>query len=119
MIKAYIPKKCLFWNFQLNSHFMESLDYVHFAIHINGDRAEYEFEGKEKKKCAYIVVVHEEFMGRKECLPLKYRNLKMNYLSTAHHKKGTMLFRWLKADKYEHPTTDVVTLSTENANEKY
>merc|ERR1719464_1371101 len=106
IIKAFIPEKCLFWNFQLNNHWMESLDYTHFPIHINGDRAQYAEE--DGRKCVYIVVTHWEYVGKKILLPRKYRDCTINWLSTAYHKKGTMLFRWLCAEEFEHPTTELV-----------
>ena len=87
---------------------MESLDYCHFPIHVNGDRATYDTD--EERKCVYIVVSHDEYVGKKILLPQPYRDKKVNWLSTAHHKKGTMLFRWLCAEGFEHPTTEVVRL---------
>ena len=108
IIKAFIPQQCLFWNFQLNNHWMESLDYSHFPIHINGDRAVYDEDNGDK--CVYIVVSHDEYVDKKILLPQKYRNCKVNWLSTCYHKKGTMLFRWLRAEEFKHPTTEVVKL---------
>eukprot|EP01083_Nonionella_stella_P001057 3048_1 len=109
VIKACIPNKCLFWNFQLNNHWMESLDYVHFPIHINGDKARYVCE--KEKKCVYVVVSHHEYLNQEVLLPLEYRECNVNWLSTAYHNKGTMLFRWLCAEKYQHPTTKLIKLT--------
>merc|ERR1712176_711405 len=77
IIKAIIPKH-LFWNFQLNNHWMESLDYCNFPIHINGDRAVYD-EDDNGDKCAYIVVSHDEYVDKTILLPKKYRNCKVNW----------------------------------------
>merc|ERR1712154_362457 len=80
IIKAVIPKQCLFWNFQLNNHWMESLDYCNFPIHVNGDRAVYD-KDEDDNKCAYIVVSHDEYVNKKMWLPTKYQNCKLNWLS--------------------------------------
>eukprot|EP01083_Nonionella_stella_P024081 66613_1 len=114
IIKALIPSKCLFWNFQLNNHWMESLDWVHFPIHINGDKAKYVCKDKDEEKCVYIVVSHHEYLNKQMFLPLEYRECNVNWLSTAYHHKGTMLFRWLCAEKYQHPTTQLVKLQIHN-----
>lgn len=87
---------------------MESLDYSYFPIHINSDRAKYDTDNKQK--CAYIVVSHDQYVNKQKLLPSKYRECNVNWLSTAYHYKGTMLFRWLCSEEYQHPTTEVVTL---------
>ena len=43
MIKTKVPK-CSYWNFQLENHWMESLDYRHHKIHLNNFSAELEQE---------------------------------------------------------------------------
>ena len=88
---------------------MESLDYSHFPIHINGDRAKYDMDNKEK--CVYVVVSHDQYVNKQKLLPEKYRQCNVNWLSTAYHYKGTMLWRWLNAQNYKHPITEVVKLA--------
>ena len=87
---------------------MESLDYCNFPIHINSERAKYDTDNGDK--CAYIIVSHDEYVNKQNALPQKYRDFKVNWLSTVYHYKGTMLFRWLCTADYKHPTTEVVKL---------
>ena len=86
------PPSCESWNFQLNNHWMESLDYRHHVIHVNKHTATYEPDGGVR-----IVVAHED-----PGLP--------NWIDTAGHLHGTMCFRWIKADAHPQPTTRVVKL---------
>lgn len=84
------PPRCDFWNFQLNNYWMESLDYRHFNIHTNSSQAALQPDGSLR-----IVVAH-----RDPGLP--------NWLTTAGHEQGTMLFRWVRADAAPVPATRVV-----------
>ena len=84
------PPKCEFWNFQLNNHWMESLDYRYFPIHVNAHSAAYEEDGSVR-----IVVAHTD----PGC---------PNWLTTAGHSCGTMLLRWVKAENHPQPRTRVV-----------
>jgi hypothetical protein len=87
------PPPCDYWNFQLNNHWMESLDYRFHRIAINKAQARYQDDGSVR-----IVVAH-----RDPGLP--------NWLSTAGHQRGTMCFRWIRARADEpQPRTRVVTL---------
>ena len=49
------PPECDHWNFQLNNHWMESLDYRHFRIHVNSKTATLRDDGSVR-----IVVAHED-----------------------------------------------------------
>jgi hypothetical protein len=64
---------------------MESLDYRYHRIHVNKGTAAYEDDGS-----VTIVLAHEDPGS-------KYPN----YLETAGHNLGGMLFRWIGAE--EHP----------------
>jgi hypothetical protein len=82
-----IPR-CDAWNFQLSNFWMESLDSRWQRIHINQHTAVREPDGSVR-----IAVAHRDPGPR---FP--------NWLSTAGHSCGGMLFRWIGAD--EHPEID-------------
>ncbi|MBW2525634.1 MAG: DUF1214 domain-containing protein [Deltaproteobacteria bacterium] len=87
------PPACEYWNFQLNNHWMESLDYRYFRIHLNKHTAAYEPDGSVR-----VVVAHDD-----PGLP--------NWIQTAGHGQGTMCWRWVRADAHPQPRTRVVELS--------
>ena len=87
------PPECSTWNFQLNNHWMESLDYRYYTIHINKHTAVYEPDGSVR-----IVVAHED-----PGIP--------NWINTTGHRYGTMCFRWVKAASHPQPETRVVKFS--------
>ena len=72
------PPPCDAWNFQLNNYWMESLDYRYHNICINTHSASYEPDGSVR-----LVVSH-----RDPGMP--------NWIETAHHKEGTMCWRWYR-----------------------
>lgn len=82
-----IPR-CDAWNFQLSNFWMESLDYRVQRIHVNQHSAVREPDGRVR-----IVVAHRDPGPR---FP--------NWLTTAGHSEGSMLFRWIGADA--HPPID-------------
>ena len=82
-----IPR-CDAWNFQLSNFWMESLDYRWHRIHVNQASARPGPDGRIR-----IVVAHRDPGPR---FP--------NWLKTAGHTHGGMLFRWIGAD--EHPPID-------------
>jgi hypothetical protein len=86
------PPECELWNFQLNNHWMESLDYRYFPIVINTHSAKTEPDGSIR------IVVADENPGVD------------NWLSTAGHHFGTMCFRWVRAKEHPVPQTRVVKL---------
>ena len=87
------PPECEYWNFQLNNHWMESLDYRYFAIHVNKHSACYEPDGSVR-----VVVAHDD-----PGVP--------NWIQTVGHDRGTMCWRWVRAQAHPQPTTRVVKLS--------
>jgi hypothetical protein len=84
------PPVCEHWNFQLNNYWMESLDYRYFTIHVNKHSARLRADGSVR-----LIVAH-----RDPGLP--------NFISTASHDSGTMLFRWVRAASHPVPSTKVV-----------
>jgi hypothetical protein len=87
------PPECEFWNFQLDNHWMESLDYRYHTIHVNKHTATYAGDGSVR-----IVVAHQD-----PGLP--------NWITTAGHARGTMCLRWVKAKDHPEPQTKVVRLA--------
>ena len=87
------PPACESWNFQLDNHWMESLDYRHHRIHVNKHTARYRDDGSVR-----IVVAHRDPGAD-------------NWIETAGHCQGTMCFRWIRADAHPQPQTRVVKLS--------
>ena len=87
------PPPCEAWNFQLDNHWMESLDYRFHRIHVNKHTARYADDGSVR-----IVVAHRD-PGVD------------NWIDTAGHSQGTMCFRWIRADHHPQPRTRVLKLS--------
>ncbi|MBN2343117.1 MAG: DUF1214 domain-containing protein [Deltaproteobacteria bacterium] len=87
-----MPPDCEHWNFQLNNHWMESLDYRYYRIHINKHSAVYNDDGSVR-----VIVAHED-PGHP------------NWLSTTGHTRGTMCWRWIHANAHPEPQTRVLSL---------
>jgi len=92
LVVEVTPPPCEYWNFQLNNHWMESLDYRWHRIALNHREAVREPDGSVR-----IVVAHED-PGHP------------NWLETAGHRRGTMCLRWVGAAYHPDPTTRVVPL---------
>jgi hypothetical protein len=90
------PPPCELWNFQLNNHWMESLDYRHFKIWVNKETAKYRPDGSVR-----IVVAHRD----------PGPDVADNWIDTVGHSFGTMLFRWVRAESHPQPQTRVVKLA--------
>ncbi|MGV9709542.1 hypothetical protein ACWDTI_02600 [Gordonia sp. NPDC003424] len=90
VIESEIPD-CDAWNFVLDNHWFESLDYRHHTIHVNKHTATYLPDGSVR-----IIVAHKD-----PGLP--------NWIDTAGHDCGGMTFRWIKATTHPQPRTRVVT----------
>ena len=87
------PPKCRMWNFQLNNHWMESLDYRYFTIHVNSHTAKYKEDGSVE-----VVIAH--------------KNLGFdNWINPTNHTQGTMLWRWWYASEFPEPTCTLIQLS--------
>ncbi len=87
------PPKCDYWNFQLNNHWMESLDYRYHTIAVNHHAAKLRADGSVR-----IVLAHAD-PGVD------------NWIETAGHRRGTMCLRWVGADDHPEPATRVVKLA--------
>ena len=86
------PPECDYWNFQLANHWLESLDYRYFPVHINNFTAKTRDDGSVR-----VVVAHED-PGVD------------NWLDTCGHGFGTMCWRWIRAKQHPQPRTRVVKL---------
>jgi hypothetical protein len=93
LVIEVMPPECETWNFQLDNHWMESLDYRFYKIHVNKHTAEYAPDGSLR-----IVVAHED-----PGVP--------NWINTVGHAQGTMCFRWIRAKDHPQPQTRVVKRS--------
>lgn len=87
-----MPPKCRMWNFQLDNCWMESLDWVHQKVWVNGHMANYEEDG------SIIVVCAEKDPGFG------------NWIDLAGHRRGTALWRWIEAEEHPVPQCRVVKL---------
>lgn len=92
----FLPPDCEYWNFQLNNHWMESLDYRFHPIDVNHAGAVRNPDGSVR-----IIVTHEN-----PGLP--------NWLDTAGHQRGTMCLRWIRAEHHPDPSVTVIKLSDLN-----
>jgi hypothetical protein len=92
-----MPPDCEHWNFQLNNHWMESLDYRYFRIHLNKHSAVYEPDGSVR-----IVVAHADPEHP-------------NWIQTVGHDRGTMCFRWVRAAENPTPSTRLMSLDDARA----
>ncbi|MCB9680707.1 MAG: DUF1214 domain-containing protein [Alphaproteobacteria bacterium] len=95
LVITAVPPPCDHWNFQLNNHWMESLDYRYDRIHVNSKTAAYEPDGSLR-----IVVAHDD-PGHP------------NWIRTVGHTQGTMCFRWVRPEgpgEPPEPTCAVVRL---------
>lgn len=97
LIIEVTPPQCEAWNFQLNNHWMESLDYRYYPIWVNQHLAKYHKDGSVR-----IIVAHQD-PGRD------------NWIDTVGHNHGTMLFRWVKADSPVTPSTRVINFNDINS----
>lgn len=89
-----IPE-CESWNFQVSNYWMESLDYRYYPITYNNNSAKVDDHGNLR-----IVVAHQR-------PDEKYQN----WISTAGHNEGGMLFRWIDAKEFPPIKTQVVKFS--------
>jgi len=87
-ITSVIPK-CEGWNFQINNIWMESLDYRHHKVHTNNALATLNDDGTVS-----VTIAAEPQPG--------------NWIDTAGHSHGTMLWRWTGAKNHPLPTVEII-----------
>ena len=94
------PPPCRCWNFQLNNHWMESLDYRHHQVHTNNVLATPDLDGTGW----YTIIVSHEDPNAKG-----FRGV---WIETVGHTCGTMCFRWVAPqvgdDELPHPRIELV-----------
>lgn len=89
VIESEVPD-CVYWNFQLNNYWMESLDYRYLPVAINKHNARYNADG------TITMTVAARDPGA------------ANFITTAGHTCGTMLLRWVSANRHPQPRCRVV-----------
>ena len=89
MVVRVVPPRCRMWNFQLNNHWMESLDYRHHPVHTNSSLATPDADGLG----GYTIVVAHDGDGRSDEALDAASMRGATRLTTAGHECGTMCFR--------------------------
>ncbi len=87
------PPNAYYWSFHLGNYWMESLDYANYKSSINGHQARLDGDGMFRAVIA----------ARDPGVP--------NWLDTAGHREGTMIYRWNLADGAPIPATRIVKQS--------
>lgn len=91
------PPECDAWNFQLDNHWLESLDYRYYQIHVNQHTAKRRGDGSVR-----VVVAHRDpGPGLDNC----------NWINTVGHDCGVMTWRWIRAKAHPTPQARVVKLA--------
>jgi hypothetical protein len=86
------PPEALYWSVSLGNHWWETIDYANRQSSLNGHQAVIDDDG------VFRVVVSHTDPGV------------ANWLDTARHCQGPMIFRWLRAQGAPVPTTRVVAV---------
>jgi hypothetical protein len=86
------PPPALYWSVALGNHWWETIDYANHQSSLNGHQAVIDDDG------VFRAVVSRRDPGV------------ANWLDTAGHRQGPMIFRWLRADDAPVPRTRVVAL---------
>lgn len=103
IVYTKLPKVAT-WNFQLNNHWMESLDYRYYDIHVNPHTAKY----RDDNSVVIVVCASNVYE-----LPDSEKALPFKWLTIADHTCGTMCFRWIRPESFDDlpdPKTKVVKL---------
>ena len=98
LVISVVPPPCPHWNFQLNNHWMESLDHRYFSVHVNKHTARYRRDGSVR-----VVVAHQD---------PQLKDVTYNWIDTTSHTQGQMLLRWVKPNvsdsQLPQPATRIV-----------
>ena len=86
------PPKALYWSVALGNYWWETIDYANHQSSLNGHQAVVDADGVFR-----AVVAHRDPGVA-------------NWLDTAGHARGPMIFRWLRADETPVPSTRVIDL---------
>jgi len=92
LLDAPAPAKSRYWNVQLTDDLFMSMDYAAFQCSLNDHQASVDEDGR------FRAVIAATDPG----VP--------NWLDTAGHRRGTILGRWLDADRAEVPSLRLVKL---------
>ena len=92
VIESEVPD-CLFWNFQLDNYWMESLDYRYLSVALNKANATYEPDGRLR----IVLAARDTGIG--------------NFIDTCGHSEGGMILRWVQAQTHPIPSCRVVKLA--------
>jgi hypothetical protein len=93
LVIEVVPPKALYWSVALGNYWWETIDYANHQSSLNGHQAVLDREGVFR-----AVVAHRDPGVA-------------NWLDTAGHARGPMIFRWLRADDTPVPLTRVVDLA--------
>ena len=93
LLIEFTPPDCFYWNFELNTYWMTSIDYRYHLSSINGSQAVLEDDGS-----VILVVAHDD-----PGVP--------NWLATDGHCEGHIGLRWMQADSQPTPATRLVKLA--------
>jgi hypothetical protein len=84
------PPEALYWSVSLGNHWWETIDYANRQSSLNGHQAVIDDDGVFRA----VVSRHDPGVA--------------NWLDTAGHRQGPMIFRWLRAQSAPVPTVHVV-----------
>ena len=115
MVITAKPPPCRMWNFQLNNHWMESLDYRHHVVHTNSTLARPDEDGSGGYTiivCAHDPHAHPPHAHPPHAHHLGGGRFLGNWLETTGHEGGTMCFRWVAPqvpdESLPHPKVEIL-----------
>jgi hypothetical protein len=82
VVETEIPR-CDYWNCQVNNYWDESLDYRYLPVHVNNHTARLNADGT----VTVVLAAADPGFG--------------NFLDTAGHSNGALMWRWVRSD--DHP----------------